>query len=398
MNIFHFAIRILLSLFTAMNALAFLHMGGYGTAAGFSFLLSIGYGWPLVWVAAKHMRIRLAAPVFSADNRETNIQTIRRGMGLTFLIIGMVQFSEKRTGGGMIAAFLTISMMMPFNRLFFTPSPRWVIVLRNLGIFLCFFALLMDPVSIPVIGWIGLALLALCPLLHISRVRELSTQLILLPQPPKVQISFRELLRQNAGARNVAKPPARSQAQVVTNTSLQLDDPRYFEIIDYIIRLGRDFENYPELNENFNEERYRNYFLPFLNSVSPGYSAKGEVFHRKGKTDILVWDSNGATLFVAECKIWRGEAYLLEGVTQLLTRYVNWRDEKTALIVFNRDVQNFSGVIEAATKALSTHALCSQPGRPRTGVSWSYQFHNPADKARTIRLELILLNFWNGKI
>ena len=289
MNIFHFAIRILLSLFTAMNALAFLHMGGYGTAAGFSFLLSIGYGWPLVWVVAKHMRIRMAAPAFSADNRETNIQTIRRGMGLTFLIIGMVQFSEKKTGGGMIAAFLTITMMMPFNRLFFAPSPRWVIVMRNLG--------------------------------------------IQLPQPPKVQISFGELLRQNAGTRNAAKPPARSQAQVVTNTSLQLDDPRYFEIIDYIIRLGRDFENYPELNENFNEERYRNYFLPFLNSVSPGYSAKGEVFHRKGKTDILVWDSNGATLFVAECKIWRGEAYLLEGVTQLLTRYVNWRDEKTALIV-----------------------------------------------------------------
>lgn len=173
----------------------------------------------------------------------------------------------------------------------------------------------------------------------------------------------------------------------------QLSDDRYFEIIDFILKLGKDFENYPELNENFNEERYRNYFLPFLNSVSPDYSAKGEVFHSKGKTDILVWDKEGTNLFIAECKIWRGEVYLLEGVTQLLTRYVNWRDEKTAILIFNREVRDFSSVIRTATNALSTHPLCSQPGVQRKDGAWSYWFHHPGDKARTIRLELILLNF-----
>jgi len=118
-----------------------------------------------------------------------------------------------------------------------------------------------------------------------------------------------------------------------------------------------------------------------------------EVFHRKGKTDILVWDRSGTNLFIAECKIWKGEAYLLDGLTQLLTRYVNWRDEKTALIVFNRDIKDFTGVIRTATTALSNHALCRQPGRQRTDCSWSYLFHHPNDSARTIRLELILLNF-----
>lgn len=196
-------------------------------------------------------------------------------------------------------------------------------------------------------------------------------------------------LKKNNPSPAVTTPtPSAAKAQAPS-----LSDERYFEIIDYIIKLGKDFENYTDLNENFDEQRYRNYFLPFLNSVSPDYAAKGEVFHRKGKTDILVWDKTGTNLFIAECKIWRGEAYLLQGLEQLLDRYVNWRDEKTALIVFNRDVQDFSSVIRTATAALSNHALCHEPGRPRRDCSWSYLFHHAGDPARTIRLELILLNF-----
>lgn len=399
MNIFHFIFRILLCLFTAINALVFLHLGE-NIAAGASLLLAICYAWPLLWVAVKHMRIRTAAPMFSADNRETNIQTIRRAWGLVLLIIALVQFSEKRNGAGIIAIFLVITTIRPFNKIFFAPSIKWTANLRNLGLFLCFFAILLDPISIPVVGWIGFALVVLHPLFLVrtGRSKEFITSLTLPPQPPKEQLTFKHLIQRNAATRAAVKVAASPEIQAMISPPPQLDDPRYFEIIDYIIRLGRDFENYPELNENFNEERYRNYFLPFLNSVSPGYAAKGEVFHGKGKTDILVWDKNGVNLFVAECKIWRGEAYLLEGVDQLLTRYVNWRDEKTALIVFNREIQNFSVVIEAATRALSSHTLCREPGRPRTDCSWSYQFHHPTDNARIIRLELILLNFWSRKI
>jgi|GEM_PF-1832904 len=211
----------------------------------------------------------------------------------------------------------------------------------------------------------------------------------------RAMINLTKWLEHSIKRAEAAQPS--SAAAVVASSykppSPALSDERYFEIIDYIIQLGKEFENYTDLNENFNEERYRTYFLPFLNSVSPNYSAKGEVFHRKGKTDILVWDRSGTNLFIAECKIWKGEAYLLDGLTQLLTRYVNWRDEKTALIVFNRDIKDFTGVIRTATTALSNHALCRQPGRQRTDCSWSYLFHHPSDPARTIRLELILLNF-----
>jgi hypothetical protein len=171
------------------------------------------------------------------------------------------------------------------------------------------------------------------------------------------------------------------------------NDDTYFQIIDYIVLLGKNLENYKDLSDKFNEERYRDYFLPFLNAVSPHYSAKGEVFNRLGKTDILVCDSEGNNLFIAECKLWRGEAYLRNGVDQLLNSYVNWRDEKTAIVIFNRDVKQFSQVEFTATGAMAQHPLCLQALGKRSDASWSYLFRHPDDEHRIIRIELVLFNF-----
>lgn len=191
-----------------------------------------------------------------------------------------------------------------------------------------------------------------------------------------------------------ATQQAAQAAQAATPQAVALsNEQRYFEIIDYLIELGKNFEHYPDLSKKqFDEQWYRDYFLPGLNTRNPEYSAKGEVFNRQGKTDILVFDRKGNNLLIAECKLWKGEAYLREGVDQLLHRYVNWRDEKTAIVVFNRDVKNFTSVIETAVKTVSGHPLCKS-GKQRTDCSWSYQFHHPNDAAKTIRLELILFNF-----
>ena len=178
-----------------------------------------------------------------------------------------------------------------------------------------------------------------------------------------------------------------------TETFSTLSDETYFTILDYIILLGKNLESYKDLNEKFNEERYRDYFLPFLNAVSPHYSAKGEVFNRKGKTDILVCDNAGNNIFIAECKLWKGQAYLLNGIDQLLNNYVSWRDEKTAIIVFNRDVRQFSELLITATAAMEYHPLCKQAIGKRAETSWSYLFRHPNDENRTVRLELVLLNF-----
>lgn len=178
-----------------------------------------------------------------------------------------------------------------------------------------------------------------------------------------------------------------------TETLSSLSDKAYFQILDYIILLGKKLEGFKELNMRFDEERYRDYFVPFLNSISVQHSAKGEVFNRQGKTDILVFDNNGNNIFIAECKLWKGEVYLLSAVDQLLENYVNWRDEKTSIIIFNRDVKKFSDVIETATEAIENHSLCLKALGQRNGTSYSYLFRHKDDSDRTIKLELVLLNF-----
>lgn len=158
-----------------------------------------------------------------------------------------------------------------------------------------------------------------------------------------------------------------------------ISNKAYFEILDYILVLGKNLEKFKELNTKFNEERYRDYFLPFLNSISKYHSSKGEVFNKKGKTDIILFDQDGNNVFIAECKLWKGEAYLLGGVQQMLENYVNWRDEKVAILIFNRDNKNFSNVIDIATKALENHSLCQKVIGVRKDTSYSYLFRHIDD-------------------
>jgi hypothetical protein len=179
----------------------------------------------------------------------------------------------------------------------------------------------------------------------------------------------------------------------ITNTISAISETAYFQIIDYIIQLGKNLESFKELNEKFDEERYRDYFIPFLNSISTKHSAKGEVFNREGKTDIIVFDNNGNNIFIAECKLWKGEKYLIDAIDQLIGKYVNWRDEKLAIIIFNRDVKKFSNVIETAVVATQNHKQCLKFIRKRKDTSFSYVFKHPNDDKKTLLLELILFNF-----
>jgi hypothetical protein len=179
----------------------------------------------------------------------------------------------------------------------------------------------------------------------------------------------------------------------VNETLSSLSEKAYFQILDYILLLGKNLENFKELNVRFDEERYRDYFIPFLNAISARHSTKGEVFNKKGKTDILVFDNDGNNIFIAECKLWKGEAYLISAVDQLLENYVNWRDEKVSVIIFNRDVKKFSDVIEIATKKIENHPLCTKIIGRRNETSYSYVFRHPDDSNKEIKIELLLLNF-----
>lgn len=171
-----------------------------------------------------------------------------------------------------------------------------------------------------------------------------------------------------------------------------ISNKAYFQIIDYIIRLGTDLEKFKELTKNFDEERFRDYFLPFLNSISKHHNTTGETFNKIGKTDILITDQSGKNIFIAECKIWHGANEITNAIDQLLERYVTWRDEKVALIVFNKSVKKFSDVIERAIEAVTNHKHCEKLVGQRTESSASFIFKHPDDERRKINLELILFN------
>jgi hypothetical protein len=172
-----------------------------------------------------------------------------------------------------------------------------------------------------------------------------------------------------------------------------ISENAYSQIIDYINLLGRNLERSRELRVNFDEERSRDYFLPFLNSISRRHVAAGETFNGIGRTDILIQDENGENVFIAECKIWRGQVQFSEAINQLLDRYVNWRDEKVALMIFNKTVQNFSEVIDRANETMRNHPNFHQFVRERTNTSFSYLFRHPEDVNRKIKIELILFDF-----
>ncbi len=129
-----------------------------------------------------------------------------------------------------------------------------------------------------------------------------------------------------------------------------LSERAYDQIISIIDKSGKSMERAARDFAEDNEEKLRHHILVTLNSGSQRGSA--ETFSRKGKTDIFIEKKNGA-IFIAECKIWKGENHFLESVDQLLG-YLTWRDTKAALIVFSKN-KDFSKVLLAARSAVQSH-------------------------------------------
>jgi len=171
-----------------------------------------------------------------------------------------------------------------------------------------------------------------------------------------------------------------------------ISEKAYREIIKEINIFGHNLEKYKSLHSKFDEEGFRDFFLPHLNSISKSYSATGETFNKIGKTDLLIQNGNGENVFIAECKIWHGEQELLKAIDQLLERYVGWRDERTALIIFNKSNQNFTQLIANAKIGLMKHACYHATIGETYPTSISYIFRNSEDIEKKILLELIIFN------
>jgi len=143
-------------------------------------------------------------------------------------------------------------------------------------------------------------------------------------------------------------PPANAKAYVPEPT---LEMAEYENILSIIQKSATMLERSPQAFRGMGEENLRDQFLVPLNSHYEGQTT-GETFNFSGKSDILIRDGN-RSVFIAECKIWRGKKSLSDAIDQLLG-YATWRDTKTAILVFNRN-KELSDVLSQIPDILKLH-------------------------------------------
>jgi len=167
-----------------------------------------------------------------------------------------------------------------------------------------------------------------------------------------------------------------------------LVESEYEHILRIIRNMVSVMERSPKEFIHLGEEVLRSHFLVQLNGQYQG-RATGETFNYNGKTDILIREGD-RNVFIAECKIWKGERELLNAVDQILS-YLHWRDTKTALIVFNRN-KSFSDVLAKIAPAVQSHRCCNRLIKKIGETEWRFLFRNADDPNRELQLALMLFD------
>jgi len=165
-----------------------------------------------------------------------------------------------------------------------------------------------------------------------------------------------------------------------------LDETTYYEILQLIHDVGKEFERLPSLYAGKEEEHLRDHFLMMLEPNFQG-SATGETFNKTGKTDILL-RYEGTNVFITECKFWRGKKAFLDTISQLLS-YLTWRDSKAAVIMFVPN-KNFTSVLETVKQVIEEHPnyLGFKGSKDETWLN--YTFHLNDDHNRQVNLAVML--------
>ncbi len=175
----------------------------------------------------------------------------------------------------------------------------------------------------------------------------------------------------------------------------QTSDQIYEKILEIISRAGNDMERRVLSHKDRSEPELRDVLLASLNSHKDIFSS-GESFNKIGKTDILVSSVN-ETIFIAECKIWRGKKSLQEAIAQLLS-YLTWRDNRVALIVFykNREfLSSLQGIPDIVTSFFQGRKLkLSIDKEYKADVKNAFRFicSHPADKSREIFFTILMFD------
>ena len=167
-----------------------------------------------------------------------------------------------------------------------------------------------------------------------------------------------------------------------------LDMEHYEHILKVASGMVQVMERSPSAFRDMEEEALRNHFLVQLNGQYEG-KATGETFNYSGKTDILirVQDRN---IFIAECKFWNGPKGLLETIDQILG-YTNWRDTKTAILLFNRN-KNFSRVLKEIPGTVENHPKCKRQREYSPETGFRFTFGHQGDENRELILTILVFD------
>lgn len=189
--------------------------------------------------------------------------------------------------------------------------------------------------------------------------------------------------------KNINKPSLGATSNY--NIQPTIDEDIYEHILQVLRGIGRSFEQKPRNYIDKDEEGIRDAFLPTLETHYAGCTATGETFNYNGKTDLLIKHTDGTNLFVGECKFWHGQKHLVQAIDQLLS-YLTWQDTKTALLIFVRE-DNISPILKKIKDTCESHKNYLKFVKAETEYSFSFKFHLPGDKDRTIFLEVIVFHF-----
>ena len=185
------------------------------------------------------------------------------------------------------------------------------------------------------------------------------------------------------------KPIPKVAKTTMEQATPTMANKEYQDVLSAINTVGRNLERYPNTHKGKNEESIRDLFLVQLVTSFTDYSSTGEAFNHKGKTDVMVKNGD-EILFIAECKFWKGAKAFHEAISQLLS-YLTWRDTKTALLIFNREVE-ITTVIQSIKDAISKHpnyVSCTQTDVAR----FDSVFHLKGDKNRHVKMAVLVFNF-----
>jgi len=183
-------------------------------------------------------------------------------------------------------------------------------------------------------------------------------------------------------------PPPKASSK----TEYGIEEQEYENILTVIRHVGRAFETTPQTFAIHDEEELRDIILAHLNGHYKG-DASGETFRRSGKTDIRI-EADDRAAFVAECKVWKGPKTIANSIEQLLS-YLTWRDCKTAIIIFNKEVAGFTDILQKTQPAVESHPRFVKMVKASDQEGeWQCIFKSKEDDARLVQVHVFLFNLF----